>query len=183
MLALCLAMIDDEDDQKFFEEMFYKYRDVVFSTAYLVLKDKGLAEDIVQETFMKVAAIVPKYRCYSEKHRLSSLVVVSRNKALDVIRKQKSVDALCERMALKTIVFNPGTAYAAENQMLKGIEMENINKQLSLLSEQDRNIMILYYVDGICSKDIATLTGLSGSAVRKRIERLTKKIASACVGE
>jgi len=179
MLLLYLAMIDDPDDCRFFENMYYEHREEVFSMAMSVLNDECLAEDAVQETFTKAAAIVGALKKDSEENRCAILISCAKCRAYDIFRKEKSLAAVRSRKVADNIAKNKEEG-DFEKEFFMRLELQSINEQINLLPEKDRLIMTLYSVNELTSREIAALVDLSGVNVRKRIERITKKIAKAC---
>ena len=55
MLALFLTYLDDENDKRLFEEMFYSYRKQMLSFSISILKNKDDAEDAVHNVFLRIA--------------------------------------------------------------------------------------------------------------------------------
>ena len=55
MLSVCMTLIDDDSEREGFKALFEKYKQRVYSAAYRILKDDGLAEESAQETFFYIA--------------------------------------------------------------------------------------------------------------------------------
>ena len=55
MLALYLAYLDDENDKKLFEEIFYAYRKQMVTLALSILNNENDAEDAVHNVFLRIA--------------------------------------------------------------------------------------------------------------------------------
>ena len=53
MIALYLACLENADDQRRFEEIWHACKRLVFHTAYTILRDEHLAEEITQETLCR----------------------------------------------------------------------------------------------------------------------------------
>lgn len=59
MIALYLALVDEEQKDKF-EQVYYKYRNLLYYVAYEILQNERDAEDAVQEAFLRVAKNIAK---------------------------------------------------------------------------------------------------------------------------
>ena len=55
MLALFLVYIDDEDDKKLFEKLFYNYRKQMTILANSIVHNEADAEDVVHDVFLRIA--------------------------------------------------------------------------------------------------------------------------------
>ncbi|WP_283154095.1 RNA polymerase sigma factor [Guptibacillus hwajinpoensis] len=70
-----------------FNEIFTKYYNRVYYTALSILKDHGLAEDVLQETFLKAYDRLDEVQ--SERKLGSWLSTIAARKSIDQLRKQK----------------------------------------------------------------------------------------------
>lgn len=76
MLFICMALIDDEEDQKSFAELYNKYETMAISIALKILKSREAAEDACSEAFLGIA------KCYEriknlEPQELERYIVVT----------------------------------------------------------------------------------------------------------
>ena len=61
MLALYLSVLDDRNFEEDFTEVYNTYKRLVYHTAYKIMDDSYLAEDVLQEVFLYVAKIFLKF--------------------------------------------------------------------------------------------------------------------------
>ena len=54
MLMIYLSMLDTEEDKDIFMQLHDEYSQVMYKKAYAILKDSSLAEDAVQESFIRI---------------------------------------------------------------------------------------------------------------------------------
>ena len=64
MLAMYLAVLDDQSGEEQFVDVYNTYKRLVYHTAYKIMGDSYLAEDVLQEVFLYVA------KNFSKIHRL-----------------------------------------------------------------------------------------------------------------
>lgn len=89
-MLIYLSLIDTEEEKNKFEQIYYKYKQLLFYVANKILNDEYLSEDAVHETFIKIAenisniseAICPQTKSY--------IVIIVRNISLNILKKQKS---------------------------------------------------------------------------------------------
>ena len=55
MLSIYLALIDTQEDQTLFEEIYYQYRNQMYYVSHKILNDDYLAEDALQDAFIGIA--------------------------------------------------------------------------------------------------------------------------------
>ena len=85
-------------DDEAFETVIRTYSRSLFAVAFAILRDRGEAEDVVQETLLK--AYKTRWRVRSVEKFQAWLASVARNRALDVLRRRRWERAL--RMAEPT---------------------------------------------------------------------------------
>ena len=77
MLAMYLAVLDDRSSEEQFIDVYNTYKRLVYHTAYKIMGDSYLAEDVLQEVFLYVAKNFSKiHRENCHELALISLVVV-----------------------------------------------------------------------------------------------------------
>ena len=158
MLAVCLALIDDDDDKKAFEILYNQYKNLMLNTAYKILGNKQDTEDSVQEAFFRIAKnfqIIHKEICPKTANQF---VIIVRNISIDMYRKNKSQ---------KTIVLNEDIAETDFDRF----EVSEIKFALNKLNDQDKDLLYMYYIHGFSVKEISKLFNSKESAVYKRIQR------------
>ena len=95
---ILLTMIDNSEDRTKFCILYEKYRYLLQKVAMDVLGDRYLAEDAVQNAFMKIAMNIGRIGETDCSQTKSYLVVTAKNEAIDICRKrskqiQREVDA------------------------------------------------------------------------------------------
>lgn len=88
MLSLYLAALDAQSDEELFEEVYNTYKRYVYHTAYKIIGDPHLAEDVLQEVFLYVAKKFSKIRTENGNELMAYLVSCSRSRACDIMRKR-----------------------------------------------------------------------------------------------
>ena len=78
-MLLFLIMLDSDEDRSKFVQLYHKYRYFLWYLACERLQDDHLAEDAVQETFLKVIRYFPNYRGTDASHRQGWLCGICSN--------------------------------------------------------------------------------------------------------
>lgn len=144
-----------------FEIILSKYKDPIYQTIYMLVRDIALAEDLFQEVFIKIIQTIRKGNYTEEGKFLPWASRIARNLCMDYFRKQKAT-------ALKTMdVASPAAknyAYQDLNtlQILEQMQSAEIVHVLieQLPNEQKQVIQMRFYED-LSFKEIAEQTGCS----------------------
>lgn len=144
-----------------FEIILSKYKDPIYQTIYMLVRDIALAEDLFQEVFIKIIQTIRKGNYTEEGKFLPWASRIARNLCMDYFRKQKAT-------ALKTMdVASPAAknyAYQDLNtlQLLEQMQSAEIVHALieQLPNEQKQVIQMRFYED-LSFKEIAEQTGCS----------------------
>ena len=84
MLALYLSVLDDRNFEEDFTEVYNTYKRLVYHTAYKIMDDSYLAEDVLQEVFLYVAKNFSKIHRENCHELAAYLVSCSRSRAYDM---------------------------------------------------------------------------------------------------
>lgn len=162
-------------DMQAFRTLFSLYKQKVYGTAYLILKDYQLAEDIVQETFLQVFLKLSKLKdpLYFEKW----LYKITVNLCLDSVRKikRRPVSSLEEYMEIQTD-FSLRSIDTPENEAIYRDLQKRILKCIYSLSEKYSSVLVLYYYNNFTLKEIAQITNSSETSVKTRLFRARKNL-------
>lgn len=147
-------------DEDAMGRFFQRYSGIVYSVALRVLKDSGEAEDVVQEIFVQVwknpAAFV------SGRGSLGGwLVVVARNRAIDMLRRRHPSDQV-ELFAL------PSSTNLA-NEAERSVLLEKIRVAMDTLPVEQQKSVELAFFEGLSHSEIAQKTGDPLGTVKTRI--------------
>lgn len=149
-------------DENAMEAVFRRYSGPVYSVALRVLRDSGQAEDILQEVFLqlwrKPAAFV------QNRGSLGAwLVVIARNRAIDVLRRRKPSDSVDDVVLTSSI----NVADEAE----RNIAMQRVRGVIANLPEEQRRTLDMAYFEGLSHTEIASRTGDPLGTVKTRIRQ------------
>ena len=89
MLALYLSVLDDRNFEEDFTEVYNTYKRLVYHTAYKIMDDSYLAEDVLQEVFLYVAKNFSKIHRENCHELAAYLVSCSRSRAYDMLRNNE----------------------------------------------------------------------------------------------
>lgn len=166
MLLYYLSLIESQEDQSKFEKIYNSHRKLMLFVARRVLKEPQLAEDAVQNAFIKIIHNLNRIddlNCHKTKH---FIVIITKNAAIDLMRKEKRQRYFCEEDMSK---YNDSSSID-----LTAFEMEYIIDKIEQLKPIYRDILQLKIQFDLSDRQIAVLLDISYETVRKRLERSRK---------
>lgn len=151
-----------EGDQESIEVLINRHKNRVYTYILLIVKDQQLAEDIFQDTFIKVINSLKKGK-YQEKGIFVSWVVrIAHNLIIDYYRKQKhlktysSEDGDLDVFNLKKLADEN-----IEDIMINNQISSDVKKLVELLPDEQKEVIMLRHYGGLSFKEIAEQTEVS----------------------
>lgn len=154
--------------EKKFAEAFNQYSDALFRHSFFRVSNRQVSIDLVQDAFTKTWMQIVKGEDIANLQ--AYLYHVLNNLIIDYYRKKKSVSL----DALSDDGFDP--AGSGEAEIIANAEHNQLMKNLEMLPERDREVVVMRYVDGLPVKNIAELLGESENGVSVRLHRAIKKL-------
>ncbi len=149
-------------DKDSIEVLINRHKNRVFTYIVLIVKDQQLAEDIFQDTFIKVIKSLEKGK-YQEKGIFVSWVVrIAHNLIIDYFRKSKHLKTYSSD-ANDMDVFNI-KKLADENiedVLINDQIAEDVRKLVDLLPNEQKEVIMLRHYGGLSFKEIADQTEVS----------------------
>ena len=126
-----------------FEELVLRHKNALYSMIYMVTKDTYVAEDILQETFIKAIHTIRSGK-YREKERFHYwLQRVGYNLAVDYFRKQKRTPVVHEKEETETIQQIPHTEPNQEAICVKQDGRRELHRIIRELPEAQRQVLVM----------------------------------------
>ena len=143
------------------ETLINRYKDKIYTSIYLLVKDKYLAEDLFQDVFIRVIDTLKGGRYTDEGKFLPWALRIAHNLCVDHFRKIKrspSIKTSDDHDIFEVLNFSePG----AEQIMMQNQSHDRIRKMIDLLPEDQREVIILRHYADLSFKEIADLTKCS----------------------
>lgn len=152
-----------------FTKAYEDSKDSVYGYLLYMTKNVQLAEDLSQETFLKMFLSITKFREHCEVKTWA--LTIARNTFLSYAKKKKPI--LLEEHVLE-MEYSP-CHNEPENNMLQQEERELIQSILIALNENERTALLLCDYEGLTYEEIARITNISSDAVKGRIYRSRQK--------
>ncbi|TYP76795.1 sigma-70 family RNA polymerase sigma factor [Paenibacillus methanolicus] len=162
-----------------FSELIGKYANAVYGVAYSKVGDFHTAQDVAQEVFVK---IFRKLEHLKEPEKLRSWIYsVTARECMDWFRSNKYEAVYQRAEAIDAVQLE-----TTEDALLKKEFRNEVWNALNTLSEANRIVTVLYYIDDYKAREIGDFLGLSVEAVESRLRRsktLLKKEMLSMVNE
>ncbi|MFQ3546191.1 sigma-70 family RNA polymerase sigma factor [Halobacillus rhizosphaerae] len=158
------------DKEYLLKELMKKYTNKVYLLAYSFVRDKGIAEDISQEVFIKCYRHINTYR--GEAAITSWIYKITVNTSKDFLRKQK---LLKWRFPLKSEDHH-SKIESSEETVLKMDKKEEILSFVFSLPLKYREVLILHYFHELKTLEISETLDVSLNTVKTRLARGRNKL-------
>lgn len=150
-----------DGDSEALSSLVERYKDKIFTSIYLLVKDKFLAEDIFQDAFIKVIDTINGGRYNEEGKFLPWVMRIAHNLCIDHFRKVKrspSIKTSTDHDIFEVLNFSePGM----EEKMIQGQSHERVRKMLDMLPEDQKEVIVMRHFADLSFKEIANITGCS----------------------
>ncbi len=153
--------------EKLFIKAYDEYFEAIFRFCYLKTRDRELAKDLAQDAFLKAWVYLKSGNPIENTRAL--LYKIAGNSVIDWYRKKKgeSLDNMVEGG------FDPiDTAIPIDEQQ----EIKIVMSKLKQLSNEDQDLIVWHYVEGLPASDIANIINQNKNVVSVRIHRAVVKL-------
>ena len=163
MLQLYLTLAEQGERGKL-ESLYRRYKSIMLGCAYNILRDEGLAEDAVHNAFMRILNNLSKIDEVESARTRAFVLVITENAA-------KSLYTKLRRTQIVELDENIPESSDVEKTAENRLTAELVAQKIAELPEKYSRVMMLRYLNNLNDKEIASVMGISASAVRKRLER------------
>ena len=146
-----------------FAELLSRSQDKIFNYIMYVVKDEDLANDLFQETYLKVITKMQNGRYTDTGKFFWWLTRVAHNVIIDYYRAQKSnrIVEPTKDNDLSNLNSNSVMDSNRESEMANAQVLRDVKKLMEALPEQQREVVFMRYYQELSFKEIAKITGVS----------------------
>lgn len=166
-IMMFLLLIDDQDTRNYLEKLYEKYRFLCYKIARNIVKTTNDSEDVVQQTFMKVAEFLQDKGKESIKEEKAFIGKIATNIALNHL-------ALNNKHAhnnFDTVEPINDTFIEPEVSVIRMDKIREHTQKLNQLNEGYAYIIMLKYGEELTISEIATLLNMTEDTTRKKVSR------------
>jgi RNA polymerase sigma-70 factor (ECF subfamily) len=165
-----------------YRELIRRYQRPVFSLIYRMVRDRELAEDLAQETFIKVLNAIDSYR---PEYKFSSWIFkIANNAAIDQLRRRSlntlSLDGspnAANAEAIESTTLQIGDTRESQLDEVTSRELgSQIERAIGQLRPEYRSCIILRHIEGRPYEEIAEMLDLPLGTVKTYIHRARNEL-------
>lgn len=143
-----------------YRQIVEEYGDRLLRTCYLILRDREEAEDVVQETFIKVFSKIEDFR--EDSGLYTWIYTIALNLSRDRLRRKRDTLALEDEWVGNNDV---------ESHVEKNIEREILRKELFGMDPLYREVLVLFYFEELSIKEISNLINENEGTIKSKLSR------------
>ena len=139
-----------------------RHRKRILDYIYMMVKNRDVADDIFQETLIKVVRFVQEGR-YTENGKFLSWVLrIAHNQVIDYFRQKKQRNNVSEGDAGYDILNNQKFSdHTVEEKLITNRIETDVRKLIDFLPPEQKEVVLMRYYMGLSFKEIAEQTGVS----------------------
>lgn len=143
------------------ETLIKRHQKNVYTAIYLMVRDRSLAEDIFQETFIKIINTLRSER-YNEEGKFGPWAArIGRNLSIDYIRKMKRDVTITDSEGNDIFSYLRIAEDSVEDRIIRQQTESNVKELVKRLPEEQRQVLIMRHWGDMSFKEIADATGVS----------------------
>ena len=145
-----------------FELLIGRYQKQVYSYILTLVKDKQLADDVFQDTFVKVIQTI-KSKSYKDDGRFVQFAMrIAHNLVIDHFRKENRIPTVESSSEDYNYIDNvPITDHSVEQGMIVDQVHSDLHRMIAFLPDEQREVLRMRIFDDMSFKDIADITNVS----------------------
>lgn len=138
-----------------------RHKSKIYTSIYLLVKDRYLAEDIFQDTFIKVINTLKSGKYNEEGKFLPWVMRIAHNLVIDHFRKEKRTPTITNQEGFDIFDVIGVSEESTEDKMLRDQSHNELKALIQKLPEEQKEVLIMRNYADLSFKEIADLTGVS----------------------
>ena len=138
-----------------------RHKSKIYTSIYLLVKDRYLAEDIFQDTFIKVINTLKSGKYNEEGKFLPWVMRIAHNLVIDHFRKEKRTPTITNSEGFDIFDTIGISDESTEDKLLRDQSHADLRTLIQQLPEEQKEVLIMRHYADLSFKEIADLTGVS----------------------
>lgn len=138
-----------------------RYKSKIYTSIYLLVKDGHLAEDIFQDTFIKVIHTLRGGRYNEEGKFLPWVIRIAHNLVIDHYRKERRTPMVVNSDGFDIFDILHFADESMETRMIREQTYKDLRKMIQLLPDDQKEVLIMRHYGEMSFKEIAEVTDVS----------------------
>ncbi len=148
-------------DEQGLEVLIDRYKSKLYTSIYLLVKDEYLAEDIFQDTFIKVINTLRSGRYNEEGKFLPWVTRIAHNLVIDYYRKERRTPVVVNNEGFDIFDVLQFSDESIETRMIREQTHKDLRKMIQLLPDDQKEVLIMRHYGEMSFKEIADVTDVS----------------------
>lgn len=150
-----------EGNEACLEMLINRHKRKVFTSILMVVRDRYIAEDLFQETFIKVVKTLRGGKYNEEGKFLPWVIRIAKNLAIDYFRKTKRMPTITSHDGEDIFRTFQISEDNKEQSMIKSQKEQTVRDLIKLLPDEQREVLVLRHYADLSFKEIAEITHVS----------------------
>ena len=177
MLAIYLMAFKTHADKSKFENLYTQYERLLFSVAFGILCDYHLAEDAVNDAFIKIIENIDRIDEIDRPRTKRFVVIVIKNVCFDMLRKKKRhSERLIDIDEPQWESDDIGIAQGVQEEFFQRFEMQRMKCAFQALRPDYQIVLYYHAVLGESINRVAEMLGTKPETAKKRIYRARQSL-------
>lgn len=168
-------------DESALERLVQIHLSLLYNFVFLIVREKDMAEDVVQETFIKAWKHLARFD-QNQKFK-TWLYTIAKNTAFDFLKKKKAIPFSTLTQESEMWFENyPDNSPEILDELSRKETVEQLNQALGQIPELYRTLLILVYREDFDLKEAALILGKPYSTIKSRHQRGVQKLTEIMRG-
>lgn len=174
MIPYCIAVIEDDDDRAFMEQLYTNYNRLMYSEIIAILKNQWDTEDVMQSVLIKLIDKIADLRLKPRDRLINYIITACKNTSYNYIRDHSKKRDLSYDDYIEGFDMNYYT-HEAELPIIRAEEMDSLFRIWPKLDERTRLLLEGYYILEKPMSKLGEELGIKPSSVRMTLVRARQK--------
>lgn len=148
-------------NERAFEELLNRHKNKIYTSIYLFVKERSLAEDIFQDTFIKIIDTLRKGKYNEEGKFVQWAMRIAYNMCVDHFRRSKRKPTVAPTDEFDIFSVISVSEENAETRIIRSQTHDKVRRLVDQLPPEQREVVILRHYAEMSFKEIAALTRVS----------------------
>lgn len=142
-------------------ELLNRYKSKIYTAIHMQVKDDYLADDIFQETFIKVISILREGRYDEQGKFLSWVVRIAQNMVIDYFRKESRGPSMVSSESQDIFDLLEISDEDIETKIVRNQISYDLTRLIQLLPDEQKEVLIMRQFCDMTYKEISDVSGIS----------------------
>jgi len=170
-------------DEAGLEILIDRYKTKLYTSIYLLVKDEPLAEDIFQDTFIKVINTLRSGRYNEEGKFLPWVMRIAHNLVIDYYRKERRAPVVVNSDGFDIFDVLQFSDESVETRMIREQIHSDLRRMIQRLPDDQKEVLIMRHYGDMSFKEIAAVTEVSINTALGRMRYALNNLRKMMYGD